>query len=172
MRSVYKERPSFETEHFHLRLVQLEDAESLVECYSDSKSQELFNADNCKGDFCIYTTNNMRECLFAWLKAYEQEAFVRFAIEDKTLHKAVGTIEMFGGDIGILRIDIKSSYEEELYLNEIVDTCVNNFYDLFSVKIIATKAIEKARNRIKVLHEAGFCLSGFYGRENYYLRSK
>lgn len=172
MRSVYKECPDFETEHFHIRLVQLEDAESLVGCYSDSKSQELFNADNCIGDFRIQTINSMRECLSAWLKAYEQEEFIRFAIVDKTLHKAVGTIEMFGGDIGILRIDIMSSYEEELYLNEIVDTCIKNFYNLFSVKIIATKAIEKAQNRIKVLCEEGFCLSDFRGREHYYLRSR
>jgi hypothetical protein len=172
MKNIYKECPSFETGHFFIRIVQLEDAESLVGCYSDGKSQELFNADNCTGDFHIHTTANMRACLSAWLRAYEQQEYIRFAIVDKTLHIAVGTIEMFGGEIGILRIDIKSSYEEEPCLNEIVDTCIHNFYDLFSVKTIATKAVEKAQNRIKVLREAGFCPGDFDGRENYYLRSR
>ena len=172
MISVYKECPSYETEHFHIRLVRLEDAESLVECYSDGKSQELFNSDNCLGDFHIHTASNMKECISAWLNEYEKEAFVRFAIVDKILHKAVGTIEMFGGDIGILRIDIKSSYEEEHYLNEIVETCVNNFYSLFSVKTIATKAVEKAQDRIKVLRDAGFCPSESCEWEHYYMRSR
>jgi len=167
----YKKCPVYETEHFFIRLVQLEDAENLVECYSDSKSQEIFNADNCTGDFHIHTTENMKLCLSAWLDAYEQEAFIRFAIIDKAIDKAVGTIEMFGGDTGILRLDIASPYEEKPYLKEIIDVCITNFYNVFSVKSIATKAIPKAQNRIEALCGAGFCLGDFDEREHYYLRS-
>lgn len=170
MGNPYEKCPIFETKHFLLRLIQVEDSEELVKCYSDSKSQELFNADNCTGDFCITTTDNMKECLVAWLKAYEQEAFVRFSIVYKLKNKAVGTIEMFGGDIGVLRIDIASPYEEAPYLREIIAVCIENFYDLFSVNLIATKAIQKAQNRIEVLLEAGFCLSNFKGKEDYYFR--
>ena len=172
MRNPYENCPVYETTHFLIRLIQPEDAEDLVKCYADSKSQELFNADNCTGDFCINTADGMTVCINAWLRAYEQEEYIRFTITDKSLSKAVGTIEMFGGDTGVLRIDIASAYEEASWLEEIIDVCVNNFYDLFDVNNIATKAIPKAENRIKVFLKAGFCLVSFKEREHYYLRSK
>jgi len=172
MRNPYKNCPVYETTHFLIRLIRLEDAEDLVKCYSDSKSQELFNADNCTGDFCINTADGMTVCINAWIQAYEQEEYIRFAITDKSTSEAVGTIEMFGGDTGVLRIDIASAYEESSWLEEIIDVCVTKFYDLFDVNNIATKAIPKAENRIKVLLKAGFHLASFKGREHYYLRSK
>jgi RimJ/RimL family protein N-acetyltransferase len=172
MRNPYEKCPIYDTAHFLIRLIRQEDAEDLVMCYADSKSQELFNADNCTGDFCIYTADEMTMCIDAWLQAYVQEEYIRFAIADKSSGKAVGTIEMFGGDAGILRLDIASAYEEASFLEEIVDVCVKDFYDLFVVSSIATKAIPKAESRIKVLLEAGFHLAGFDDREHYYLRSK
>ena len=171
MKNPYEKCPVYETEHFLIRLIQLEDAENLVKCYSDSKSQEIFNADNCAGDFCINTAEGMTVCINAWLQAYEQEEYIRFAIVDKSFDKAIGTIEMFGGDTGVLRIDIASVYEKSSYLEEIIEVCVKNFYDLFSVKIIATKAIPKAQARIEALLKSGFSLSDFKERKHYYLRA-
>ncbi|MCL2056925.1 MAG: hypothetical protein FWH02_06880 [Oscillospiraceae bacterium] len=172
MKNPYEKCPVYETTHFLIRLIQSEDAEALVKCYSDSKSQELFNADNCTGDFCIDTTDGMATCINAWLQAYENKEYIRFAIVDKSFDKAIGTIEMFGGDTGVLRIDIASVYEKPSELEEIIDICVKNFYDLFAVKTIATKAIPKAQFRIEALLKSGFCLSDFKKRKNYYLRTK
>ena len=170
MSNPYEKCPAFETKHFLIRLIQPEDAENLIECYSDGKSQELFNADNCTGDFCIYTLDDMKACVGAWVAAYEQKEYIRFAVVDRSSGKAVGTIEMFGGDTGVLRIDVASFYEEAIYLEELVSVCVENFYDLFAAEVIATKAVPKAQSRIAVLLKAGFRLSGFKGREHYYLR--
>ena len=43
----YEICPTYESEHFFLRLVSLDDADDLLPCYSDLTVQELFNNDNC-----------------------------------------------------------------------------------------------------------------------------
>ena len=57
---------------------------------------------------------------------------------------------------GILRIDIHSNYENGKYLSELIKLSVNNFYKLFGIKSILTKAIPKAKNRIKILLDNEF----------------
>ena len=52
MENPYEKCPAFETAHFLLRLVRLEDTEDLLKCYSDPNAQALFNADHCTSDFC------------------------------------------------------------------------------------------------------------------------
>ena len=178
MESIYKTCPSFETRSFIIRLVDKRDANDLLTCYSDLKAQELFNDDNCLVDFNIYTVDKMKQYIDVWRDAYDKEEYIRFAVIDKLYGKAVGTIEMFGmigkykTDIGILRIDLASNYEKELVLKEILDVCIFNFYILFGVKTIATKAIDKASSRINVLTESGFSEKEFKGRQYYYLRSQ
>ena len=177
MNNPYKQCPVFETQSFVLRLVEETDAEDLLVCYSDPKAQELFNIDNFPRDCNFSTTEQMLEYIKFWLMEYSQEAYIRFAVVDKAINKAVGTIEMFGmvgqykTEIGILRVDMASEYEKRSYLKEIIDVCVENFYGLFAVKTIASKAIPKAENRIEVLLAAGFRAGDFNGREHYYLRS-
>ena len=153
----YIKCPKFETEHFILRLVKIEDAISLLKCYSDPKAQEIFNSDRCTSDFCYHTLEEMKDCIDFWLKAYEQQAFVRFAILDKSFDQAVGTIEMFGGSSqGILRLDICSEYEEASFLKELFMLCAKNFFILFGVDKILTKAVPIASDRTKILSEIGF----------------
>jgi len=170
MNEPYKNCPVLETEHFSLRLVSEADAEDLLVCYSDPKAQELFNIDNFSHICNFYTVEAMAECIGFWLTAYKQEAFVRFAIIDKSIQKAVGTIEMFGGDVGVLRVDIASPYENKVNFKELLDVCTGSFYELFDAKTMATKAIPSAVARIDVLLEAGFRAEEFKGREHYYLR--
>ena len=178
MEGIYKDCPSFETKSFIIRLVNREDGNDLLSCYSDLKAQVLFNDDNCPIDFNIYTIDKMNQYIDIWLNAYDQEEYIRFVIVDKLHEKAIGTIEMFGmvgkykTDTGVLRIDLASNYENLLLLKEIIDVCVFNFYILFDVKTIATKAIDTASSRIKVLNEAGFIKKDFNGRQHYYLRSQ
>ena len=177
MNNPYEQCPIFETHSFIIRLVSEEDAESLLACYSDPKAQEFFNVDNFPIDCRFSTLDEMLKYIKFWLREYSQEAYIRFAIVDKSISKAVGTIEMFGmvgqykTDPGILRVDIASNYENVACLKEIFDICVKNFYGLFEVSKIVTKAPLHAVNRIQVLRETGFYPSGFGGREYYYLRS-
>ncbi len=158
----YKRCPILETEHFILRLVRLEDAEDLLKCYSDPDAQQLFNADRCLNDFRYQTLEEMQNCIAFWLKEYEQEAYVRFAIVDKSLGKAVGTIEMFGmiGQYktpqGVLRIDICFEYERIFLIKELLTLCSTDFFLLFDVVQIITKAVPIASVRIQALSELGF----------------
>ncbi len=178
MQDPYKICPTFETETFIIRLVSEEDSEELLKCYSDNKAQKFFNSDRCTGDFCIYTIEDMLQCIRAWIYAYSQQEFIRFAIIDKSLSKAIGTVEMFGYvgkykiKTGILRVDVSSQYESENNLNEIFSVCNENFFDLFKVDIIATKAIPKAVERRKTLLKMDFSEGKVYEGEHYYLRSK
>ncbi|MDR2532905.1 MAG: GNAT family N-acetyltransferase [Oscillospiraceae bacterium] len=174
----YHQCPVLTTEHFVFRLVEIEDSEDLLACYSDPKAQKLFNTDNFPTDCRIYTIDEMKKYIEFWLMEFSQEAYVRFCIVDKSTNKAIGTIEMFGmigkykTDPGILRIDIASDYENKYYFEEILIVCVENFYDLFGVSVIATKAIPQAVNRVDVLHEIGFHAGDIHGSKHYFLRSK
>ena len=178
MSNPYIKCPILETQNFILRLVSEDDAEDLLACYSDPRAQEFFNIDNFPIDCRFNTTGEMLKCIKIWLVEYSQEAYVRFAIVDKSISKAVGTIEMFGMvgeykvDTGILRIDIASKYENKLFLKELLSVCIENFYDLFMVKNIVTKAIKQAVSRIEALDELGFQASDFNGRKHYYRHSR
>ena len=178
MQNPYETCPTFETESFILRLISEQDSEDLLKCYSDSKAQKLFNSDRCTGDFCIYKIEDMLLCTKAWLWAYSQQEFIRFSIIDKSLSKAIGTVEMFGyigktkTKTGILRVDISSEYENAHYLNEIFSVCNKNFFDLFEVDIIATKAIPQAVERRNTLIKNNFCEGKVYEGEHYFLCSK
>ena len=162
MTDPYEKCPTYETANFTLRLVQLNDAEDLLKCYSDPKAQEFFNSDRCTGDFCFTTTDEVRYCITAWIHAYEKEEFVRFSIVDKSVNKAIGTIEMFGmvgvykSPFGILRLDICSEYEQASFLDELLTLCVNEFFSLFGVDQIIHKAVPSATDRVHVLQKLGF----------------
>jgi len=172
MNEPYERRPVFETRHFTLRLVSEADAEDLLACYSDPGAQKFFNTDNFSHTCNFHTVEEMASCIRFWLAAYAQEAFVRFSVVDKASRKAVGTIEMFGAGMGVLRIDIASDYENKAHLKELLDICLANFYGLFEVHTIAAKAAPFAVDRIDALREAGFHAGDFHGREHYYLRTK
>ena len=172
MQEPYEKCPVFETQNFRLRLVSEVDAEDLLICYSDPKAQALFNTDNFPHACNFYTVEEMAKCIRFWLMEYAREAYVRFAIVDKAFEKAIGTIEMFGPDRGVLRIDVAPAYENKAHLKELLDACVAHFYDLFQVCTIATKAAPLAVARIEILREAGFHAGNFNGREHYYLREK
>ena len=174
----YTKCPTLETENFTLRLVRIEDAVDLLKCYSDPKAQELFNSDNCLYGFRIQTLEDMRNCIDSWLKEYEQQSFIRYAIVDKSLDRAVGTIEMFGmlGQYktpqGVLRLDIYSEYEKSSFLEELLMLCAKDFFILFGVEQIITKAVPVASDRVKILSEIGFCPYKIPEREYYWILNK
>lgn len=170
----YRECPVFETEHFILRLVSLDDAADLLDCYSDKNARPIFNSDNCTNDFFYDTMEEMRNCVKMWLRCFLGGEFIRFAVVDKSSNRAIGTIEMFGmvgkykTSHGILRLDIQSSYEKKPYLQEILQLCKNEFFTLFAVEQIITKAVPYAQKRIAVLEKLGFEACSFSERPDYW----
>lgn len=156
--------PSFKSEQFVYRLVQEEDAADLLECYSDPASIPLFNSDNCHNDFNYQTIEEMSSCIRVWLEEYKGQGYIRFSIVEMKRNKAIGTIEFFAkrerveglGYIGILRLDLLSSFESEGNITEILSLIEKEFYDYFDVDAIITKAISKAETRILVLLRRGY----------------
>lgn len=164
---IYKKCPYFENDNYLLRLVNTCDAIDLLEVYSDQKSLPLFNSDNCHGDDFHYTSvNRMLEAIEYWILEYKNKGFVRFSIIDRHNHKAIGTIELFHrvandyyGGCGILRLDLKSNYEQKEIIEEILSLIIKSSYSLFNCAMIATKAKPYAKQRRCALEALGFHLS-------------
>ncbi|WP_337262666.1 MULTISPECIES: GNAT family N-acetyltransferase [unclassified Serratia (in: enterobacteria)] len=178
MSNPYKECPTYETSNFIIRLISENDAEGLLKCYSDVNSRSLFNSDRCMGGFNFNTIEEMKDAIIGWLDCYEREEFIRYSIVNRDTGLAVGTIEMFATvndykvSSGILRLDISSEYETEMYLTEVFAVCSKHFFDTFSVEEIVTKAIPVAEVRINSLLELGFTKYESPDREHYYVLSK
>jgi len=172
----YKKCPEFETEHFLLRLVSEIDKDDLLSCYTDKDSWKIFNSDNCTSDFRYISSENMEECIKSWLDAYRNKGFIRFSIIDNKTQKAVGTVEMFGSsglvkshERGVLRIDLASKYESLEYIPELLTLANEQFFTLFQVDEMVTKAVPVAKERIAALLSAGYePFEWEPGREHYY----
>lgn len=160
----YEKCPIFKTKSFLLRLVQLNDAEDLLSCYSDPLSQKFFNRDNCHHDFVCHTVNDVKSYINYWLEEYSGHRFIRFSVIDLKAQKAIGTIEMFTlgeksvqyNTVGVLRIDLCSNYEKESYIREILQVATQNFFDAFGINHIIAKAVPEAKARISALTNSGF----------------
>ncbi len=160
----YDRCPIYETRQFVFRLVQEEDAQDLLECYSDPLSVKIFNSDNCTSNFIYRTITEMKACIRFWLDDYARQAYVRFSIVDKTTQRAVGTIECFAksgtypgfGTVGILRIDLASRYENEGVITEILNMVEDHLYSCFGIQSMLTKAVPEAKQRVIALRNIGY----------------
>lgn len=173
---IYEVCPVIESEKFLLRMVKNEDCEELLRVYSDKNSLPFFNSDGCDGDNFYYATKKrMTEALDFWKLAYENGWFARLSIIDKTVHGIVGTIELclrvsedeFNGT-GILRVDVRSDYEKEEMLYDIIALIVPQISELLGCNGIITKVPIYAVERIKAIEKVGFtksehCLIGKSG---------
>jgi hypothetical protein len=162
---VYKNVPIFENSMFLLRQVdKTTDSDDLLEVYSDQKALPLFNSDNCHGDIFYYNTKEkMDKALDFWDFSYQNRYFVRWAIIDKNIGKAIGTIELFHRDAqdwfsncGVLRLDLHSAYETERNITYILSLIISDTYEMFYCDKIATKAVNAATERICALKKLGF----------------
>lgn len=167
MSNVYKKCPQFENEKYLLRFVSENDCKDLLKVYSDKKAVPFFNSDNCGGDDFHYTTESrMKEAIKYWLWEYRRQGFVRWSIIDKDANEAIGTIELFHRDsndfftnCGLLRLDLRSDYEYATDIENVLSLTIEPTFELFDCEKIATKAIPKAKERIKALSNMGFLLS-------------
>lgn len=160
----YDKCPVYESRNFLLRLVEENDAEDLIDCYSDPISAKLFNSDNCTSNFIYKTIDEVEDCIKFWLNEYKDQLYVRFSIVDKSIEKSIGTMEFFAkeeeykdfGKIGVLRIDLSSKYEKENVIAEILSEVEKYFYDDFQVNSIITKGTPEAKQRVNILNKFGF----------------
>lgn len=155
MKNVYEKCPIYETESFILRKVELEDAQDLLECYSDRENVAKLNADSCTSDFYYTTLEQMEDCIRFWLREYKKQYYVRFAVVPKSEGHAIGTVEIFGGESGVLRIDLAAKYDNEKYVTEIVRLAVDAFAEDFGVGNIKIKTANTPE-RVELLECLGF----------------
>ncbi len=158
--NIYQTCPEVKSERFLLRLVTPDDCDDLWKVYSDLNAVPLFNSDNCNGDDFHYATlERMRQAMSFWIWSYENGWFVRLSIVDLSAGCAVGTVELCyrdSEDTGILRLDLRSDYETEAVIKELLALVVEPAYDWIGCSRLITKAKPIAGARIKALTAFGF----------------
>ena len=163
----YEKCPVYETPHFTLRLVRMEDAEDLLCCYASRKAAARMDSNHCGTDFYFATLAEMQACISFWLREYGQGAYVRFAVVDKAAQKAIGTVEILDGERGVLRIDLADAYETRENLSELLETAALHFTRDFPADRLIIRA-ENVPERIPVFRQYGFTPSvvhpGYYER--------
>jgi ribosomal-protein-alanine N-acetyltransferase len=170
MKSIYQECPPYETEHFAFRLVRQEDAPDLLACYSDAAAVKLMNSDACTSDFHYTSLGEMEACISLWRRAY---AGGGIPAPGRRAERVVGTVEIFGGEFGVLRIDLRSDYETAGTLDEIIGLAVARFYTDLGIENLVSKAIPQAAVRSAALRRAGFVpTEAFRPGLAYYLRAR
>ena len=60
---------------------------------------------------------------------------------------------------GLLRLDLRSDYEKQDIIEDILGLIIPETREMFACEMIATKAISIAKERIKALEHKGFGLS-------------
>lgn len=120
--NIYETCPVLESEKFIIRLFQDADCDDLLKVYSDKNALPFFNSDNCDGDNFYYSTKErMTDAIKFWHMSYENGWFVRMSIVDKLVKSVIGTVELCVrvsedefNNMGILRVDVRSDYEQEI----------------------------------------------------------
>lgn len=167
MENIYERCPVLELEGYCLRLVEEKDAKDLLAVYSDKGALPFFNSDNCNGDIFYYQSEErMLQAIQFWRWSYEVKAFVRFVIVDNTQGMVIGTVELFNrvsedyfNDCGLLRLDVRSDYEQEEPLFSLLSMMTEPMYELFHCSMIATKVPIYAVERTKAIEQAGYIKS-------------
>lgn len=173
--NIYRNCPEVCNDRFLLRLVREEDGEDLLRVYSDPLAVPLFNSDNCNGDDFYYTTyERMMEAVRFWIWSYQNGWFIRWSIVDEHTNNVIGTVELcnrvsqdsFNGS-GILRLDLRSDYENEEEIWNILEMIVYPAFYWLDCHQIITKAAPAAQVRRKVLLQFGFsrCTEALIGSD-------
>ena len=165
--NIYEKCPEFESERFLIRLLRDKDCDDLLKVYSDKKALPFFNSDNCDGDNFYYATKErMAEAIGFWHMSYENGWFVRLSIVDKAVVSVIGTVELClrvsedqFNNMGILRVDVRSDYEQEDVLRDIFSLIAPKLEEVLGCKGVLTKAPIYAVERIKAIQKAGFTKS-------------
>lgn len=108
----------------------------------------------------------MTEAIDFWNMSYRNGWFVRLSVVDKTVSTVIGTVELclrVSGDefnnMGILRVDVRSDYEQENELYDIFSLITPEILKMLGCKGVLTKAPIYAVERIKAIQKVGFTKS-------------
>lgn len=160
---IYENCPILSNGNFLLRQVEPGDRDDLLKVYSDLKAVPIFNSDNCTGDFYITTQEDMLKTIDFWLMEYGQRYYVRWSIIDRAEGCAVGTIELFNRtaedfftNMGLLRLDLRSDYENGEDIREILALLLPRVEEMFACGTVATKIPPCAGVRREALCAMGF----------------
>ena len=163
---VYEQIPVMENEKFLLREIEDGDAEDLLKVYSDKDAVPLFNSDNCVNGFYYSSLEEVKGAIAFWKKEYQSRYYVRWAIIDKNTNCVIGAMELFNrkakdyfNNCGLLRLDLRSDYEKQDAIEDILGIIIPETRDMFACEMIATKAVSFAQERIQALEHIGFYLS-------------
>lgn len=163
---VYEQVPVMENEKFLLREIEDGDAGDLLKVYSDKDAVPLFNSDNCVNGFYYNSLEEVKDAIAFWKKEYQSRYYVRWAIIDKNTNCVIGAIELFNrkakdyfNNCGLLRLDLRSDYERQDAIEDILGIIIPETRDMFACEMIATKAVSFAQERIQALEHIGFYLS-------------
>lgn len=167
--NIYETCPVLENEKFIIRLFEKEDCDDLLKVYSDKNALPFFNSDNCNGDNFYYATKErMAEAIGFWKMSYENGWFVRLSIIDKAVSSVIGTVELClrvsedeFNNMGILRVDVRSDYEQEDSLYDIFSLVTPEIEELLGCKGVLTKAPIYALERMKAIQRVGFVKSNY-----------
>ena len=137
----------------------------------------FFNSDNCDGDNFYYATKErMTEAIGFWKMSYENGWFARLSIVDKTISTVIGTVELClrvsedeFNNMGILRVDVRSDYEQENELYGIFSLVTPELEKMLGCKGVLTKAPIYAIERMKAIQKVGFTKSEHFliGKSGY-----
>ncbi len=162
----YEKCPVFENDNYLLRFVEADDAADLLLVYSDEKAVPLFNSDNCIDNFHYTFLERMQKTIEYWQREYQKKYYVRWTILDKSVHRAIGTIELFNrkaedyfNNCGLLRLDLRSDYERFDKIMEILSIILVSAFDIFDCQMIATKVPAFAIERKIAVEKMGFTSS-------------
>jgi len=164
---IYEKCPVLESKNFLVRQTKNDDCEELLKVYGDKNALPFFNSDNCDGDNFYYPTKErMTDAINFWSSSYENGWFARLSIIDKLASNIIGTIELClrvsddaFNQMGILRIDVRSDYEKESVLSELIALIAPCMPELLGCTGILTKAPIYAVERIHALLNTGFSKS-------------
>ena len=165
--NIYKCCPTLESGKFMIRLFQDADCDDLVKVYGDKNALPFFNSDNCDGDNFYYATKErMAEALSFWHMSYDGGWFVRLSIVDKEKSIVIGTVELClrvsedaFDHMGILRVDVRSDYEQESALYDIFALITPKVKEMLGCNGVLTKAPIYAVERIQAIQKVGFTKS-------------
>jgi len=108
----------------------------------------------------------MTEALGFWKMSYENGWFVRLSIIDKAAASVIGTVEVClrvsedeFNNMGILRVDVRSDYEQEEPLYAVFSLITPEMEEMVGCKGVLTKAPIYAVERMKAIQRAGFTKS-------------
>lgn len=165
--NIYETCPTLESKQFMIRLFQDADCCDLLKVYSDKNALPFFNSDNCDGDNFYYPTKErMEEAIGFWHMSYENGWFARLSVIDKLISSVIGTVELClrvsedeFNNMGILRVDVRSDYEQEKALSDIFSLITPKIEEMLGCKGVLTKAPLYAIERIKAIQQVGFTKS-------------